>query len=177
MSKEVWKDIKGYDGFYQVSSVGRIRGVKRMDSIGRTRKKSILKLSTSHNGYFFVRLNKNGKGKPIRVNRAVAEAFIPNPENKLVTNHKDCNRKNNKVENLEWATYSENNKYTSLFGNKNYVHGIAHPFSKLTQEKADEIRKKYVKNIVSMRKLADEYGVSVGTIQSLIEKKTWVQKK
>lgn len=92
---EVWKNIKGFE-HYQVSRNGRIKSLR----LGR-----MLKPSINHGGYLYVRLNGSRHKK---VHRIVAEAFIPNPYLKPTVNHRDGNKQNNSVENLEWATYSEN---------------------------------------------------------------------
>lgn len=95
--QELWKDVPGYEGFYQVSSLGRIaRG-------GRVRK-----LKKDHRGYFVLTLCKKGIEKDWKIHRLVALAFLPNPEGKRVVNHIDGDKLNNRVENLEWATHSEN---------------------------------------------------------------------
>ena len=114
MKNEIWKDIKGYEGYYQVSNFGRVKSIERKvnkwDGI-RTINERILKQNLSHNGYYFVSLSKNGKRRTYRVNRLVAEAFIPNPDNLPQVNHKEENKLNNNVENLEWCTSKYNNNY------------------------------------------------------------------
>lgn len=109
--KEVWKEVKDYDGRYVVSNLGRVKSVKRFvkgHNSYRPVRDRILKTRFSKGGYERVKLTKNCKGKEFYVHRLVATAFIPNPENKPQVNHIDSNRKNNIVENLEWMTAKEN---------------------------------------------------------------------
>lgn len=101
MTEEFWKDIKGYEGLYQVSNLGRVKSLKR----GSER---ILKPRVKSSGYIEVVLYKNSKPKNIRVNRLVAQTFIPNPEDKPQVNHIDEDKTNNMVSNLEWVTAKEN---------------------------------------------------------------------
>lgn len=100
--EEIWKKIEGYEDLYKVSSFGRIYGVKR---------KRLMKCQENHNGYLRVTLCKDGKIKPFFVHRLVAQAFIPNPDNLPQVNHKDENKLNNSVENLEWCTQIYNSNY------------------------------------------------------------------
>lgn len=114
-TEEIWKPISGYEGLYEVSSCGRVKSVERdfVDSIGRkyTVKERILK-GAPCGGYFIVTLRDNkGKRKNPRIHRLVAEAFIPNPDNKPQVNHKDEIKTNNHVENLEWVSAKENCNY------------------------------------------------------------------
>ena len=103
--REVWRDVPGYEGLYQVSSLGRImRG-------GRIRK-----LKKDYGGYMVVSLCKKAVQKDGKVRRLVALAFIPNPEHKRVVNHIDGDKQNNRVENLEWATHSENISHANKTG-------------------------------------------------------------
>lgn len=111
MAKEVWKDVKGWEGFYQVSSLGRFKGVERLDSRGYKQKERIMKGYDNGHGYIHVYGSKNGIVKTLKLHRIIAEAFIPNPNNLPCVNHKDENRANNHVDNLEWCTYSYNNTY------------------------------------------------------------------
>ena len=102
---EEWKPIPGYDGKYEVSNWGRVKSYK-YNSDGK-----ILSPLQDGNGYFFIHLSKNGKAKMCTIHRLVAEAFISNPSNFPVVNHKDENKQNNYVENLEWCTPAYNLAY------------------------------------------------------------------
>ena len=105
MIKEYWKDKKDYEGHYQVSNFGRVKSIK----FGKER---ILKLRTDKKtGYLHVVLCKDGKTKAFTVHRLVAEAFLPNPHNYPCVNHKDENKQNNNVSNLEWCSTLYNNTY------------------------------------------------------------------
>ena len=95
---EVWKDIQGYNGNYQVSDCGHVRSM----SFNRTGVTKVLKTNKHRNGYFSVLLFDNGKRKRLYIHRLVAEAFIPNPFNFPQVNHKDEDKSNNHVDNLEW---------------------------------------------------------------------------
>lgn len=115
-AREEWRQIEGYEGYYEVSNLGRVRSVDRIitDKNGVKYKKNghISSLINKDNGYMYISLNKNGKRKNHYVHRLVANAFIPNPQNKTCVNHKDYNRKNNSVDNLEWCTQEENINYS-----------------------------------------------------------------
>ena len=98
---EVWKDIKGYEGLYQVSNKGRVRNMER-----------VLKTFECGSGYSEIILSKHQMRTPKLIHRLVAEAFLPNTESKREVNHKDGNKHNNDVDNLEWVTPSENQQHS-----------------------------------------------------------------
>ena len=108
MSKEIWRDVKGYEGLYQVSSDGRVKSLGRKDRFGRVIKERILEPAVTHNGYLRVGLHVDGKRKMLRVHRLVCEAFHENPDNKSEVNHVNENKTDNRACNLEWSTRTEN---------------------------------------------------------------------
>lgn len=113
-NREIWKDIPGYEGYYQASNLGRIKSlvrIKKANSGTYMSKEIILKQATSRLGYKKVELCKNGTQKNWWVHRAVALAFLPNPNNWPDINHKDENPANNNVSNLEWCTEQYNMNY------------------------------------------------------------------
>ena len=104
MAEEIWCPIKGYESLYEVSDQGRVRSLK----FGKER---ILKPGRMSKGYLFVSLYKNGEQKKCKVHRLVAKTFIPNPDNLPEVNHKDEDKTNNKVSNLEWCDRKYNQNY------------------------------------------------------------------
>ena len=110
--EEVWKDIEGYEGYYQVSSHGRIKSLKR----GWRSREKIRVFSKAPNGYYRMVLSANNIRKTISAHRAVAEAFIPNPHNYETVNHLDFDKSNNNVNNLEWASMKENTRHACING-------------------------------------------------------------
>ena len=111
---EIWKDVAGYEGFYQVSNKGNVRSVARKDSIGRKCGGRVRKPMYHRHGYLQVDMYKNGKVKRKYIHRLVAESFIPNPKGFLEINHKDESKSNNRVENLEWCTREHNMNHGTL---------------------------------------------------------------
>lgn len=115
-----WKRVSGFEDSYEVSSSGQVRSLTRTiyTSDGKSYEipGKLLKISDNGSGYKFVSLQKHSKCTQRTVHRLVAEAFIPNPENKTTVNHKDGDKSNNDVSNLEWATYSENNTHALATG-------------------------------------------------------------
>ena len=115
MNGENWRDIVGYEGLYQVSNLGMIKSLDRIVSCRWGQNKrlngNLLSMTPDPDGYLSVALSKQGKRKTYRVHKLVAQAFIPNPEKLPSINHKDENKTNNNVKNLEWCTVKYNNNY------------------------------------------------------------------
>ena len=131
----------------------------------------------SLNGYKRVclRSRKEGIVKCIMVHRLVAECFIPNPNPVFYTeiNHKDCNRANNNVENLEWCTHSENIKYAAELKHYN-TRGSKNPNAKLTEEQVNEIRRLRNTTKLTLQNLVNMFNVSNGMIQKIVYNKNWL---
>jgi len=129
MNRERWKDIPGYEGYYQISNLGRVRSKNRIikikDCIGKkysiNRKSVNRKIRTQKNGYCYIGLSIKDKEKVFLIHRLVAISFIPNIHNKPQVNHKDGNKLNNYVKNLEWCTELENKQHAKING-LNYKH-------------------------------------------------------
>ena len=117
---EIWKDIPGYEGIYMVSTFGNIKSLDRYviksNGVRQLKHGKLLESQFNQDGYLQCKLCKDGKHKTVRVHRIVASVFIPNPDNLPEVNHKDCNRSNNHIENLEWATHKENVVYSTNLG-------------------------------------------------------------
>ena len=109
--EEVWKNIKDYEGIYQVSNLGNVRSLDRVSKNRHHLKGKILKQHRDKDGYLKLCLFKNGVGRHFFVHRLVTIAFIPNPDNKPQVNHIDEDKDNNKANNLEWCTVLYNNNY------------------------------------------------------------------
>lgn len=149
MEQEIWKPIPNYEGLYEASNLGNIRSVNRTMNINnivtsnrepysltRNIAGQTLKKRENVDGYYIVDLSKNGVVKRWRVHRLVAMTFIDNPDNKPHINHKDSNRKNNCIDNLEWCTSKENNHHAASKGHYSWRKGMS-----LTDETKQRISK------------------------------------
>ena len=131
--EEIWKDIKGYEGRYQVSNRGRVKSLGRTvagkNDSKRLIRERILKPTLKDNGYLqAIFYNNSGKMKHFYVHRLVCEAFHENSKNKPCVNHIDENKTNNTASNLEWCTYKENSNHGTR--NARMAKGVAKAFSK-----------------------------------------------
>lgn len=177
--KELWKDIDGYEGLYQVSSIGRIKSCdKIVDGSYNSKhhiKEKILKPFKTGSGYIAlsIRLYKNGIGKDYRISRLVAKAFILNPENKLEVNHKNFDTFDNRIENLEWNTSKENHDHSHNKRVAALPRGEKQYNSKLTEEDVKKIKRLYRSGKYSQCELGDMFGVTEGTVYSIIHNKSW----
>jgi len=171
---ELWKDIKGFEGLYQISNTGKVKSLPK--KCGTTYKgETIRKLSQTKDGYLKVRLIGNGKDITTRIHRLVAIAFIPNPLNKDTVNHIDGNKHNNNVENLEWSTRTEQLNHAYSLGLKKIDKGENNIQAKLTNAQVKEIKTLYKKGSRKFGsvKLALKYNVSHRTILNIVNNKTY----
>lgn len=175
MKNEIWKDIKGYEKLYQVSNIGRVKSLPKISRRNYLQKEIILNANKA-NGYVRVTLYKNNQSKAYSIHRLVAEAFIPNPENKRTVNHKNGIKIDNGEENLEWNTYKENVQHSYDNGFQIPLCGEFNGAAKLTEKQVEEIRVKYIPFKYSMSKLANEYSVGVTTIFHIIRYETYENK-
>ena len=168
LPNEVWVDVVGYEGFYKVSNIGRIRSFVRGGRLG-----CVLKQCTHRQGYKEVRLTINKKGKMFLVHRLVADAFIPNPDNKETVNHKDGDKANNRVENLEWATINENIAHAFRTGLREFPEARRQELyngRKLSKQDVIDIREEF-SNGSTQKELAEKYCVSTVHICKIVNNK------
>lgn len=119
--EEIWKDVIGYEGLYQISSMGKVKSLQQGNAIGSkiTYREKIMKPRLKKSGYYDVGLKTKGRQKRFRINRLVAMHFIPNPENKPFVNHKEGIKSDNRMAKLEWCTHSENMEHYKVTMNRN----------------------------------------------------------
>ena len=116
--EEIWKDIEGYEGLYQVSNLGNVKSL----NYRQTKREKILKSVNDKDGYLFVSLCKNSVIKHYSIHRLVADVFIDNPNNYPQVNHKDENKTNNNVDNLEWCSPKYNTNYGTTINRRSEKH-------------------------------------------------------
>jgi hypothetical protein len=162
--KELWKDVVGFEGHYKVSNKGRIKSLKYG-------KETIRKLTKDSYGYLILVLTKNGERKHCKVHRLVAKAFLPNPKNLKTVNHKDFNKANNCVENLEWMTFVENIKHGVRNGK--VTNGSDCHNAKLTENDVLDIICANRMFDIKATEFADAYDVHVSTIYQLLRGDIW----
>ena len=161
------KDVCGYEGLYKVDENGNVFSV---------RNNKLLKRMMFPSGYEYVHLcNGKGKTKLFRVHRLVAETFIPNPNNLPEVNHKDGDKLNNNVKNLEWCTNVENMRHSVETGLRN-IKGENNPSAKLTVKDVINIRKEYIPKSKEFGTvaLARKYGVTNVMIGKIIRNECWI---
>lgn len=164
LAEDGWVDVPGYLGRYQVNTDGRVRVIRVSDMTPRTGKA----------GYAYTILEsgsrkKGGYRKHHLIHRLIAEAFLPNPENKPCVNHKDGDKSNNSLSNLEWATYSENTLHAYDNGLIISLKGEKHNMAKLTNAQALEIRG----SVGSCKSVGAKYGVSAMIVSKIRRRELW----
>lgn len=162
-SHEIWRDVVNYEGLYQVSNFGR---VKSFYGIGE----NLLTPSANKSGYQYVVLTKNKVRKSCKVHTLVACAFLVNLENKPAVHHRDGNRSNNRVDNLEWVTYRENSAYAVQMGRYNKKDTFSIPQAKLTSDNVIYIRTHYIPRHreFGANALARKFNVCTNTIYNVV---------
>ena len=167
LNGELWKSTGGnmYESDYQISTFGRVKSIKD----GRER---ILKPSVDKDGYLQIALSKNGNVKKFKIHRLVAPAFIPNPDGKSQINHRDGNKMNNHVDNLEWNTDRENNLHAIKTGLRKYQKNSNRT---LTNEQVTWCRKVYIPfdSEFGSTALANKFGISQPCMNSILHSKTY----
>lgn len=178
MTKEIWKDIKDYEGLYQVSNLGRVKRLARSfimkNGMRRTYKEKILSnKGLDKDGYVLRILSKDNKPKTFKMHRLVAQAFIPNQEELPEVNHKNGIKNDNRVENLEWISTSQNQKHSiKVLGNK-VLKGEEVGNSKLTEELVLELRYLKATTNVTYTELQNIYGINRSTIHLAVTGRNW----
>jgi len=173
---EIWKDVEGFEGYYQVSNHGRVKSLKRMAACRggafRTIRERILKQGTANKrGHLNVMLSREGTHKNQWVHRLVLKTFTNECPKGYQCCHNDGNPMNNHIENLRWGSKEENAADKILHGT--VPSGAKHPNSKLTEAQVINIRTLYSNGGYTFETLGQYYGVHLGTIHSIIHRKTW----
>jgi hypothetical protein len=165
-TNEIWKDVIGYEGLYQVSNFGNVKSLGNEFS----RKERLLKLSTQSKGYLTVVLQKDAKRKMTLVHRLVAEYFIPNIDNKPQINHINGIKTDNKVENLEWVLHRENLDHA--IKNNLTLKGEKNRNSKLKDVDVIKIHS-LLQSGITTKELSETYNVSYSTIDGIRTNRYW----
>jgi hypothetical protein len=166
--RQRWKDITNYTGRYRISDYGQVKHGSKLLMRGFT-------VNKNGNRYYTIVLSLNGETKKFRINRLVAMAFIPNPENKPEVNHIDGDTENNYYKNLEWNTGSENQKHAYKLGLNTPRKGELCGKSKLTEKQVSEI--KAMNGFYLGTRVAKKYNVHKTTIYAIWKNKTWIDTK
>ena len=178
---EIWKPVPNYEGFYEASNLGRIRSITRVKPfkcrygkiVPREYKGKILKPTfDGRHMYLQVTLSKDGIQKRELIHRIIAKTFINNPYNLPEVNHKDEDKMNNSVSNLEWCDHKYNNNYGTKL---NRTRGINNPGHKITPEIVNSIRKEYVplSHEYGLAGLGKKYGISETHVCAILKGRRW----
>lgn len=178
---EEWRDVEGFEGFYQVSNLGRVRSLDRIVPYPNSRYVNgvgkreflgkILKLNTNKHGYLQVTLRKNGIQTTHKVHQLVAIAFLKKPDFRCVVNHKNSKRDDNQVDNLEWCTQQQNLMHAAEKGAMSRFEN-SHNNTTITKETVLQIRKLYEggQKIIT---IANSYNLKHNHVESIVKRRTW----
>lgn len=178
---EVYVDIRGYEGYYQVSNYGNVRSLDRVivEKTGKTQtlKGRVLKQRINCSGYSEVGLRRNGNRATLAIHKLVAQAFISNPNNKPTVNHLNGIKTDNNISNLEWATYSENLSHAYKAGLRTPVLikdvGQKNYKRKLKPEQVVEIKRLLAAGNLTHREIATQFSVATSTITEINIGRRW----
>ena len=174
MINETWRDIKGYEGLYAISSTGRVKRLARnriiATGVNKPLKEKMIKTFKGKHGYIHVNLWKNGQMKQHRIHRLIMLAHTEKPQNKNVINHIDGDKTNNILENLEWCTSKENTMHG--FETGLMKKGERHSQAKLKDVQILDIKRIYSEGESSQRYLARKFNVTQATIWRIVNNKS-----
>lgn len=176
LENEIWKDIPGYENFYQVSNTGKVKSLLRTVNKSNGRKQTMPEKIMSNNfdgEYFSVQLQRDWIAKRCKIHKLVVLCFIPEDCNRTCVNHIDGNKLNNHLNNLERCTISENSKHaikTGLLIMPN-INGSNNGRSKLTADQVIEIRE--LNGKIRQYEIAEKFGIKPAQISAIINRKTW----
>jgi len=161
---EIWKDIEGFNGIYQISNLGKVKSFKNNQI-------NILKNYINNSGYPEVNLRKNKKKKHLTIHRLIAVYFIDNPNNLPEVNHLDGDKTNYSISNLEWSTHANNIQHAYDTGLQPLPLGEKNSAAKLTEKQVIEIRA--IDLSISSAKVAKQYNIGKTAIKDIRARKTW----
>lgn len=177
LPNEIWNDVPEYEGVYKSSNLGRVKSLNRIvftkNGVSKRIKEKILKLGLCE-GYKVITLSKNNETIKTGVHRVIALTFIPNPENKPCVNHINGIKDDNRVENLEWCTYAENERHSWDVLHKKRPVGVLSNSCKLTEQKVLAIRRLHKINPKYNRKIISEkLGLHPVSLNDIHRRKSW----
>ncbi len=172
MEQEIFKPIKGYECYYEISNLGRVKSLPKVWSVGK-KKETILKNGHRKTGYDFVVLCIDKIKKYASVHRLVAEHFCDKIDGCNVVNHINSNKLDNRAKNLEWTTSSGNSIHGFKYGFRKGMKGGIHHNSKLTDTQILDIKEMYKKGNISQEAIGKIYGVKQTQISRIVLGKRW----
>jgi hypothetical protein len=169
---EIWKPVLDYEELYRVSNLGRLYRLPHYTRIGRYYEEKMMNQYTNHKGYIQVYLCKDGKKFTTLIHRLIAQVFIPNPENKPQINHINGIKTDNRIENIEWCTNSENQLHAFRTGLKTFPTGELNSNTDLTEEEVNNIINEY--NLgEKLPTLSKKYSINLSILRSIIYGTSW----